>query len=272
MVKLMIILFLVFACRINTMPPEEPAQVSDQMVEIITLSAQEQFLAKNLCEALDQKRSLFRTLHDGKILDFQLEQYDCGSKVIDTPMATTLRAPVGQAMVYEAPVGSQLYFSDVLTNKEGVTHFVCDKVAAGVNLQNTITVSDVEKIQICLGGQLSSGVILEIWDYITDAKGAFVLKDVQSIKFHVKPPTQSDFTGLEIDRSMSKKCSADGKLTNTSRQKSRNPCHKRILYSALFLMCTHYAAYVKLKASHTHTTSHSKGSACEVEASYCPRI
>ncbi|MBI2519986.1 MAG: hypothetical protein HYV97_06205 [Bdellovibrio sp.] len=220
MIKMIAILFLICACKVNILKNEEQVQVSDQMREITTLSGTEQVLAKNLCEALDQKRSLFRTLHDSKTLDFQLEQYDCGTKIVDTPLAITLRAPAGQAMAYEAPAGNQLYFSDVLTNKDGVTHFVCDKVATGKTLQNTITISDVEKIQIRLGGQPSSGIILEIWDYIANASGEYILKDVQSIKFHVKPSTQSDFTGLEMDRSVSKKCPKDGKLTNTSRQKS----------------------------------------------------
>ncbi|HAZ13773.1 MAG: hypothetical protein A2X86_10280 [Bdellovibrionales bacterium GWA2_49_15] len=220
MSKMIVILFLMCACKVDIMRNEEPTQVPDQMRETINLSANDQSLAKILCEALEQKRSLFRALHDGKIFDFQLEQYNCGAKVVDSPITATLRAPIGQAMTYEASVGSQLYFGDVLTSKEGITHFLCDKIASGQLHQNTITISDVEKIQIYFGGNTNTGVILEIWDYVANAKGEHLLKEVQSIKFHVKPSTQSDLTGLEMDRAVSKKCPADGKLSNTSRQKS----------------------------------------------------
>ncbi len=221
MTRAIAILLLLIGCKFNlsTKSSEQPV-TPDQMKEVIALSSQEQSLGKALCQALDQKRSLFRTLHDGRTFDFQLEQYDCGTKVSSATVAATLRASVGQAMTYEAPSGSQLYFTDVLTSTDGITHFLCDKIAAGKVIQNTIVVDNIETIQIRLGGDVPSGIILEISDFIANSQGEHVFKNVQSIKFHAKLSNLSDFTGLEMERAISKKCLADGKLSSGSLQKS----------------------------------------------------
>lgn len=220
MIRMMLIALLFSACKMAPPKEAEAPSAGETLQGIAPLTTAEYNLAKSLCESLNQKRSLFRALHDGKDFDFQLENTQCGKKIGETTVAANLHAPLGQAMNYVPAAGSHLYFSDVLTNTDGITRFLCEKISRSNGLDNTISITDSEKLQFRFGGAADSEIIIEAKDYIADRSGQFLLKEIQAVRFHTKPSTLSDFTGLEIARSISKKCDSDGRLSTILVQKN----------------------------------------------------
>jgi hypothetical protein len=220
MIKIFLITLLFSACKMSPPKEAEAPSAGETLQGVAPLTMAEYSLAKSLCESLSQKRSLFRSLHDGKSFDFQLENTQCGKKIGETTVAASLNAPMGQEMNYVAAAGSQLYFSDVVTSTDGITRFLCEKISRSNGLDNTISISESEKLQFRFGGTAETEVIIEVKDFIADKSGQFVLKEIQAIRFHTKPPTLSDFSGLEIARSISKKCDSDGRLSTILVQKN----------------------------------------------------